>query len=133
MGEKGETGEKDDQSGKQGVSPVDLEQNPLNSTIINEEEMSMISLPDEKIIKPIASVTWEDITAYARVILPEDFEKYRLVKKTIGLVWSETDEYIVLVQDYDLSNRGKKYKHNDFHIIPKGVIKEIRYLGTELV
>lgn len=120
------------QSGKQGVSPAIEDRTSVNSMGI-EEEMEMVALPDEKIVKPIASVTWEDITAYARVILPEDFEKYRLVKKTIGLVWSETDDYIVLVQDYDLSNRGKKYKHNDFHIIPKGVIKEIRYLGTELV
>lgn len=124
--------EENNQSGKQGVSPaIDEDRTLVNSMAI--EELDMVSLPDEKIVKPIASVTWEDITAYARVILPEDFEKYRLVKKTIGLVWSETDDYIVLVQDYDLSNRGKKYKHNDFHIIPKGVIKEIRYLGTELV
>lgn len=122
--------DKSKESGKQGTSQTF--EAPLRAVSASEEE-TMITLPDEKIVKPIASVTWEDITAYARVIIPDDFEKYRLVKKTIGLVWSETDEYIVLVQDLDLTNRGKKYKHNDFHIIPKGIIKDIRYLGTELI
>lgn len=121
---------KNKESGKQGTSQTF--ESPLRAIPADEEE-TRIALPDEKIVKPIASVTWEDITAYARVTIPDDFEKYRLVKKTIGLVWSETDEYIVLVQDLDLTNRGKKYKHNDFHIIPKGIIKDIRYLGTETI
>lgn len=81
--------------------------------------------------KPLAVITWEDITAYSRVELPYDFSDYRLMKKTVGFVWAETDEYIVLVQDYDLSNKGKGHRHNDFHVIPKGVIKNIRYLGEE--
>ena len=38
--------------------------------------------------------------------------------------------------DYDLTNEGKDYRHNDFHIIPKGVIRKITYLsdaGSSLV
>ena len=68
-----------------------------------------------------------------KVEIPDDFEKFRLIKKTIGLLWSETDDYIVLVQDYDVTNKGKGYRHNDFHIIPKGVIRSIRHLGEEKV
>lgn len=116
--------------GKQGISSSIYEK---ELRAVRQDELTGVTLPDEKKIKPLAIITWEDITAYARVELPEDFEKYRLIKKTVGFVWSESDEYLVLVQDYDLTNRGKKFKHNDFHIIPKGVIKEIRYLGTEKI
>jgi len=80
-------------------------------------------------IKNVAAVWWEDITAYSRVEIPEDFEIFRLSKITVGLVWKETDDYIVLVQDYDLTNRGRGYRHNDFHIIPKGTIKNMAVLG----
>ena len=34
----------------------------------------------------------------------------------------------VIVGDYDLTNEGKDYRHNDFHIIPRGVIKKLTYL-----
>ncbi|MHB0977522.1 MAG: hypothetical protein ACYC1U_10105 [Candidatus Aquicultorales bacterium] len=79
--------------------------------------------------KPVAVVEWEDITAYSRVELPEDFEIFRLSKVTVGLLWKEAEDYIVLVQDYDLTNRGKGYRHNDFHIIPRGAIKKVSVLG----
>lgn len=79
--------------------------------------------------KQIAVVRWEDITAYSRVEIPEDFEVLRLSKITVGLLWKEAEDYLVLVQDYDLTNKGKGYRHNDFHIIPKGTIKEITVLG----
>ncbi len=80
-------------------------------------------------IKKVAVVRWEDITAYSRVEIPEDFEIFRLSKITVGLLWREAEDYVVLVQDYDLTNRGRGYRHNDFHIIPKGTIKEIKVLG----
>ncbi|HCG99883.1 MAG TPA: hypothetical protein DE036_08920 [Actinobacteria bacterium] len=80
-------------------------------------------------IKCVQAVWWEDITAYSRVEIPDDFEVFRLSKITVGLVWKETDDYIVLVQDYDLTNRGRGYRHNDFHIIPKGTIKNMTVLG----
>ena len=83
----------------------------------------------KRTVKSIALIIWEDITAYTRVEIPDDFEIYRLTKLTVGILWKESSDYLVLVQDYDLSNRGKGYRHNDFHIIPRGAIKEIRPLG----
>jgi len=77
----------------------------------------------------LVAVEWEDITAYSRTALPEDFEPYRLRKLTCGLLWKDTSEYIVVVGDYDLTNGGKDYRHNDFHIIPRGVIRKLTYLS----
>ncbi len=77
---------------------------------------------------PLVAVEWEDITAYSRTAIPEDFEPYRLRKLTCGILWKETDDYVVVVGDYDITNAGKDYRHNDFHIIPKGVIREINVL-----
>jgi len=77
---------------------------------------------------PLVAVEWEDITAYSRTALPEDFEPYRLRKLTCGLLWKDTAEYVVVVGDYDLTNEGKDYRHNDFHIIPRGVIRKLTYL-----
>lgn len=107
--------------------------------ILEEQHHGSIFRPTEMIkpksivakhtVKPIALVVWEDITAYTRIEIPDDFEVLRLTKITVGILWKETEEYIVLVQDYDLSNRGKGYQHNDFHIIPRGAVKEVRILG----
>ena len=77
---------------------------------------------------PLVAVEWEDITAYSRTAIPEDFEPYRLRKLTCGLLWKEHSDYIVVVGDYDLTNEGKDYRHNDFHIIPRGVIRKLTYL-----
>ncbi|HEY3373962.1 MAG TPA: hypothetical protein VGK02_02745 [Candidatus Aquicultor sp.] len=89
-----------------------------------------LEFPEEDIqIKKIAAVWWEDITAYSRVEIPDDFEIFRLSKITVGLVWQETEDYVVLVQDYDLTNHGRGYRHNDFHIIPRGTIKHMNVMG----
>ena len=77
---------------------------------------------------PLVAVEWEDITAYSRTAIPEDFEPYRLRKLTCGILWRDEPEYVVVVGDYDLTNGGKDYRHNDFHIIPRGVIREISVL-----
>ena len=77
----------------------------------------------------LVAVEWEDITAYSRTAIPEDFEPFRLRKLTCGLLWKDTPEYVVVVGDYDLTNEGKDYRHNDFHIIPKGVIRKVTYLS----
>src|SRR6266516_3780767 len=84
---------------------------------------------------PLVAVEWEDITAYTRTAIPEDFEPYRLRKLTCGMLWKETDDYIVVVGDYDITNAGKDYRHNDFHIIPRGVIRQLTVLRdpSELV
>jgi hypothetical protein len=39
------------------------------------------------------------------------------------------------VGDYDITNAGKEYRHNDFHIIPRGVIRQLTVLRdpSELV
>jgi hypothetical protein len=83
----------------------------------------------------LVAVEWEDITAYTRTAIPEDFEPYRLRKLTCGVLWKETDDYIVVVGDYDITNAGKDYRHNDFHIIPRGVIRQLTVLRdpSELV
>lgn len=94
-----------------------------NIDFLEDEEREMIE-------KPVAVVEWEDITAYSRVEIPDDFDIFRLSKVTVGLLWKEADDYIVLVQDYDLTNRGKGYRHNDFHIIPRGAIKKVTILGN---
>ena len=77
----------------------------------------------------LVAVEWEDITAYTRTAIPEDFEPYRLRKLTCGMLWKET------VGDYDITNAGKDYRHNDFHIIPRGVIRQLTVLRdpSELV
>jgi hypothetical protein len=77
---------------------------------------------------PLVAVEWEDITAYSRTAIPEDFEPYRLRKLTCGMLWKDTTEYVVIVGDYDMTNEGKDYRHNDFHIIPRGVIRKLTYL-----
>ena len=78
--------------------------------------------------RPLVAVEWEDVTSYSRTAIPEDFEGYRLRKLTCGILWAETDEYIVVVGDYDMTNEGKDYRHNDFHIIPRGVIQKLTLL-----
>jgi hypothetical protein len=82
----------------------------------------------DQVAAPLVAVEWEDITAYSRTALPEDFEAYRLRKLTCGLLWKETPEYVVVVGDYDITNEGRDYRHNDFHIIPRGVIRQLTYL-----
>ena len=76
----------------------------------------------------LVAVEWEDITAYTRTAIPDDFEQYRLRKLTCGILWKETDDYVVIVGDYDITNEGRDYRHNDFHIIPRGVIRQLTVL-----
>lgn len=80
--------------------------------------------------RPVVAVEWEDITAYSRTAIPDDFEQFRLRKLTCGILWKETEEYVVIVGDYDITNGGKDYRHNDFHIIPKGVIRQLNVLSS---
>ncbi len=83
----------------------------------------------------LVAVEWEDITAYTRTVIPDDLEPFRLRKLTCGLLWKETPDYVVVVGDYDITNAGKDYRHNDFHIIPRGVIRQLTVLRdpSELV
>ena len=114
-------------------------QHDPSSKTLEERSHSSIFRPTQTIgarnrgakhmVKPIALIVWEDITAYTRIEIPDDFEGFRLTKITVGILWEESEDYLVLVQDYDLSNRGKRYQHNDFHIIPTGTVREVRILG----
>src|SRR5438093_13154062 len=53
---------------------------------------------------PLVAVEWEDITAYSRTAIPEDFEPYRLRKLTCEMLGKDTTEYIVIEANYDLNN-----------------------------
>src|SRR5207244_2514576 len=64
----------------------------------------------DQVAAPLVAVEWEDITAYSRTALPEDFEPYRLRKLTCGLLWKDTPEYVVVVGDYDITNEGRDYR-----------------------
>lgn len=99
-----------------------VERTPLGRS--GEEE----ALDEQLADRPLVAVEWEDITAYSRTAIPEDFEGFRLRKLTCGILWKETDEYVVVVGDYDITNAGKDYRHNDFHIIPRGVIRQMSVL-----
>lgn len=85
----------------------------------------------ETVSGPLVAVEWEDVTAYSRTAIPEDFEPYRLRKLTCGIMWKETPDYVVVVGDYDITNGGKDYRHNDFHIIPRGVIRQLTVLRQQ--
>src|SRR4026209_144106 len=41
---------------------------------------------------PLVAVEWEDITAYSRTAIPDDFEPYRLREPTRGGAWDGTDQ-----------------------------------------
>ncbi|HEB13127.1 MAG TPA: hypothetical protein ENI11_05580 [Actinobacteria bacterium] len=112
-----------DRSGK------NLEEHSRSSIFRPTQTIKSRNIGAKRTVKPIALIVWEDITAYTRIEIPDDFDVFRLTKITVGILWKETEDYLVLVQDYDLSNRGKRYQHNDFHIIPRGTVKEVRILG----
>src|SRR5688572_14288001 len=64
---------------------------------------------------PLVAVEWEDITAYSRTAIPEDFEPYRLRKLTCGMLWKDTTEYVVIVGDYDITKDRKSTRLNSSH------------------
>lgn len=104
------------------ASGCTVERTPLGRS--GEEKALDEQLADRSLV----AVEWEDITAYSRTAIPEDFEGFRLRKLTCGILWKETDDYVVVVGDYDITNAGRDYRHNDFHIIPRGVIRQMNVL-----
>jgi len=74
---------------------------------------------------PIVLVEWEDIVSHTRVELPTEFKDFRLIKQTIGFLYKTKHDFIVVVPEYDYSNKGKDYAHSDFTLIPKGCILKI--------
>jgi len=74
----------------------------------------------------IVLVVWEDIVGLTHKPLPVcDSEIRPLVKHTIGYL-IEFAEYLVVVTDYDETHAGGGgYGHNDYTVIPKGVVLEV--------
>lgn len=93
------------------------------------ERLTMSLRRSKQAKKLYVSITWEDIVSYPREVMPTNFEARRLFKESVGILHKETSEYIVLVSEFDISNNGRKYCHNDYTIIPKGSIKVFKYLS----
>ena len=71
----------------------------------------------------LVSVKWEDITSLVRFSLNQDFEHKRLYKLSVGFVVKETDEYVVIADDVDLT-LDRDSANNYGTLIPKGCIRE---------
>lgn len=72
-------------------------------------------------------VEWEDIVGITHATIPKsdrDLKQYQLIKHTMGYL-IELDAHVVVVTDYDVTHDGGAFGHNDFTIIPRGVIKTI--------
>jgi len=71
----------------------------------------------------LVAVKWEDITSLVRFSLSQDFEHKRLYKMSVGFVVKETDEYVVIADDVDLT-WDRDSANNYGTLIPKGCIRE---------
>jgi len=78
----------------------------------------------------LAIVEWEDIVGVTHQPLPRhdaNLKEWQLVKQTIGYV-IEFAEYLVVVTDYDVTHQGSGYCHNDYTMIPRGVVRSVHDL-----
>lgn len=78
----------------------------------------------------LAIVEWEDIVGVTHQPLPHfdsEVEEWQLIKQTVGYV-IEFSGYLVVVTDYDVTHKGEGYCHNDYTIIPKGVVRSVHDL-----
>jgi hypothetical protein len=71
----------------------------------------------------LVAIKWEDVTTLARFGLNTDFEGKRLYKLSVGFLIEETDEYVVIADDMDLSGYPEA-PNNYGTLIPKGCIRE---------
>jgi len=78
----------------------------------------------------IVLVEWEDIMGLTHKPLPvSDSEIRPLIKHTVGYL-IEFAKHLVVVTDYDETHAGGGgYGHNDFTVIPKGVVLEVTELA----
>lgn len=77
----------------------------------------------------LVKVTWIDIFAFSRLSLEEiekDIEEYELYKSEVGYLVKETNDYIVIVHDLDLTGGSDNYGS----YIPRGNVIEIEYLES---
>jgi len=75
-------------------------------------------------------VEWEDIVGVGHQAIPKhesDLKQFELVKQTTGFLIEFANHYVI-VTDYDVTHEGEGYCHNDFTIIPKGAVRNIRDL-----
>lgn len=79
---------------------------------------------------PIMLVEWEDIVSIARQPIPSvnDLDNYTLIQHSVGYCIINNKDYIVIATDYDKTHSGQEYCHNDFTIIPRGVIRKTSIL-----
>lgn len=70
----------------------------------------------------MVAVKWEDITSLARFNLQDDFEAKRLYKLSVGFLVKETDEYVVIADDLDLTLSPDSC-NNYGTLIPKGCVR----------
>jgi hypothetical protein len=75
----------------------------------------------------LVAVKWEDVTTLARFGLDTDFESKRLYKLSVGFLIEETDEYIVIADDMDLSGAPES-ANNYGTLVPKGCICDRRVI-----
>lgn len=78
----------------------------------------------------IVMVEWEDIVGVVREPLPkyqDDLLEHQLLMQTTGLL-IEFTKYLVVVTDYDVTHHGAGWCHNDYTIIPRGVVRWVHEL-----
>jgi len=78
---------------------------------------------------PLVCVTWVDIVNFGRLSLEEieeGMEDHMLYKKEVGYLVKKTDDYIVVVNDLDLTGGSDNYGS----LIIAGAVQDIEYLET---
>lgn len=83
---------------------------------------------DKKYKYPIVAVLWNDPHIFLRTELPdEDLEDYIIPTLTVGLLYKQTDDYVVLVHT---AERQFHLDEGDFTIIFNGCIISMKEFGT---
>lgn len=77
----------------------------------------------------LVAITWEDVISLTRFSLSQDFAARRLFKLSVGFVVYETDEYLVLADDFDLS-LDPDSPNNYGTLVPKHCIRERSEIST---
>jgi hypothetical protein len=82
------------------------------------------------LLMKLVIVEWEDIVGLSHEPLPKyqsELLEHQLLKQTTGYL-IEFEKYLVVVTDYDVSHHGEGYCHNDYTVIPKGVVRWVHEL-----
>ena len=79
----------------------------------------------------LALVEWEDIVGRTRQEVPdseEELKGHRLIKHTVGYI-KQFENHLLVITDFDVTNKGRGFLNSDFTIIPNGVIQKVIYLS----